>query len=189
MNHNRIFRPLEKALRLFAVLAAVVVVFQAVGLLMYLENVWPQMQASPPSGEAPSRAQTLIVCFALAASWVRFLLWICIYWKGAGVLSLLRTESESPGLGGRVVPLLASLTWLLVASCILDVLILPAHFMTDVFLPFPISGWRLGVVEVARLVFPQAFGLAALVLAFLTHQYGQLLSERSEMKNELALTV
>lgn len=34
----------------------------------------------------------------------------------------------------------------------------------------------------------QAFGFSALVLAFLTHHYGQLLRERSQMKQELELT-
>ncbi len=39
------------------------------------------------------------------------------------------------------------------------------------------------------MIFPQAFGFAALILAFLTHQYGQLFKERSRLKNELELTI
>ncbi len=71
----------------------------------------------------------------------------------------------------------------------LDFLFLPAFFLSDAFLPFSVSGWRLGAVELARLLLPQAFGFAALILAFLTHQYGILLKERSLMKAELDLTI
>jgi len=69
------------------------------------------------------------------------------------------------------------------------ILFLPAYFLSDTFLPFSVSGWRLGAVELARLLLPQAFGFAALILAFLTHQYGILLKERSLMKAELDLTI
>ena len=41
----------------------------------------------------------------------------------------------------------------------------------------------------ARLVFPQAFGFAALILAFLTHQFRHLLQERSHLMEEVELTV
>jgi hypothetical protein len=92
-------------------------------------------------------------------------------------------------MADRLTPVLASLTRLLILSCVLDVLFLPAYFLSGAVLPFPIAGWRLGVVEVARVVFPQAFGFAALILAFLTHQYGQLLKESGRMKNELELTI
>ena len=45
------------------------------------------------------------------------------------------------------------------------------------------------MVEAARIVFPQAFGFAALILAFLTHQYGHLFQERARMRRELELTI
>ena len=41
MNDNRIIRPMEKAFRFYAVLALAIVIFQGIGLLMYLVNVWP----------------------------------------------------------------------------------------------------------------------------------------------------
>jgi hypothetical protein len=115
--------------------------------------------------------------------------WIKIYWNGSKALSLLKSEGESQEMADRLTPVLASLTRLLIVSCVLDVLFLPAYFLSGAVLPFPIAGWRLGVVEIARVVFPQAFGFAALILAFLTHQYGQLLKESGRMKNELELTI
>jgi hypothetical protein len=38
-------------------------------------------------------------------------------------------------------------------------------------------------------LYPQAFGLAALVLAYLIHQYGRLTKERCQMKKDIELTV
>ena len=68
-------------------------------------------------------------------------------------------------------------------------LFLPAYFLSDTFQPFAISGWRLGMMELARLLFPQAFGIAALILAYLTSNFAQLLRERGEMQRELELTI
>ena len=189
MNHNRITEPLAKALRFYAVLAASIVIFQAIGLLMYLVNVWPSARLTGPGGEPISTGITAVLFVAVVMGFVRSFLWIRIYWDGSKAFSLLRSDGDSPDLADRLTPLLSSLTRLLVLSGILDVLFLPAYFLSGTFLPFPIAGWRLGVVEVARIVFPQAFGIAALILAFLTYHYGQLLKERSHMKNELELTI
>jgi lysylphosphatidylglycerol synthetase-like protein (DUF2156 family) len=189
MNHNRITEPLARALRFYAVLAAAIVIFQAVGLLMYLVNVWPSARLTAAGGEPISTGVTVVLGAAVVMGFVRSFLWIKIYWNGSKALSLLRSDGDSPDLGDRLTPLLSSLTRLLILSGILDVLFLPAYFLSGAVLPFPIAGWRLGAVEVARIVFPQAFGIAALILAFLTHQYGQLFKERSRMKTELELTI
>jgi hypothetical protein len=189
MIHNKILRPLEKAFRIYAVLILILVIFQLVGLLMYIINVWPHLSTTPSSGVPMSGTRTFIVCLAVVAGFFRSFLWVCIYWNGARVFSLLTTKNELQGMVERITPLLASLTRLLIASCIMDVLFLPAYFLSDVLVPFSISGWRLGAVEVARIVFPQAFGFAALILAFLTSQYSQLLKERSQMKKEIELTI
>jgi hypothetical protein len=180
--HTRILRPLEKAFKVYAALALAIVVFQIIGLLMYISNAWP------PSGAQPSRTVTLVAILAVLVGFFRSSLWICIYWIGARVFSLL-SKGNDCSLDERIQPSLATLTRLLIASCVMDILFLPAFFLSDSFLPFSISGWRLGFVEVARIVFPQAFGFAALILAFLTSQYGELIRERSRMKSELALTI
>jgi hypothetical protein len=82
-----------------------------------------------------------------------------------------------------------TLTRLLIVSCILDLFFVPVIFQSNVLLPFPVSGLCLGLVDLSILLFPQAFGIAALILAFLTRQYGQLLRERSQMKEEIDLTI
>jgi len=189
MNHSRITRPLAKALRFYAVLAAAIVIFQGIGLLMYLVNVWPTARLMGPGGEPISTAVTVVLFAAVVMGFTRSFVWIKIYWDGSKALSLLQPEGEAHDEADRLTPLLASLTRLLIVSCILDVLFLPAYFLSGAVLPFPIAGWRLGAVEVARVVFPQAFGFAALILAFLTHQYGRLLKESGRMKNELELTI
>ena len=183
MIHHAFLNPLEKALKTYAALALAIVLFQGLGLLMYLVNVWPSVR------ESTSNTTTLLIASAVVLGFVRSFVWIRIYWNGGRSLALLRTEGESPDGADRLTPVLSSLTRLLVFSCILDVFFLPAYFLSDHFLPFSVSGWRLGVVEVARIIFPQAFGFAALILAFLTHQYGRLLTERSLMKQELDLTI
>ena len=183
MDSLRFLNPLEKALRCYAGLALALFLFQLLGLAMYLVNVWPGMRGTVPTG------QKVVVCIALLFGFARSMVWIRIYWNGARSLSMLRTDGDSPHLADRLAPLLRSLTRLLVASCALDVLFLPAYLLTDTFWPFPMSGWRLGAVELARLLFPQAFGIAALILAYLTSQYGQLLRERGEMQRDLELTV
>jgi len=183
MSKTSIHQPLQTALRFYAFLFAAIVVFQGTGLVMYLINVWPTYRAQVSTGAA------MLLVAAVVMGFARSFVWISIYWTGSKALSLLRGGADSPECAQRLTPVLASLTWLLVTSCILDVLFLPAYFLSDVVLPFPLAGWRLGVVEVARLLFPQAFGIAALILAFLTHQYGQLFKERSELQNELDLTI
>ncbi len=189
MDHNRITEPLAKALRFYAVLAICIVIFQTVGLLMYLVNVWPTARLTGPGGEPITTGITAVLFAAVIMGFVRSFLWIRIYWDGSKAFSLLKSDGDSPDLADRLTPLLKNLTRLLILSGILDVLFLPAYFLSGAVLPFEIAGWRLGLVEVARIVFPQAFGIAALILAFLTHQYGQLLNERSRMKNELELTI
>ena len=183
MMHYTFFNPLEKALRFYAGLYLAVILFQLVGLLMYLVNVWPSVRGTTSTGA------TALLCLALVLGFLRAFVWIRIYWSGAGALSILRTEDESPELADRLGPVLATLTRLLVLSCILDFLFLPAYFLADTFLPFAVSGWRLGAVELARLLFPQAFGFAALILAFLTHQFGQFLRDRSRLREEIELTI
>ena len=189
MNHNRITEPLAKALRFYAVLAVAIVIFQAVGLSMYLVNVWPSARLTASGGEPISTGVATVLGAAVVMCLFRSFLWIKIYWDGSKAFSLFRSDGDSPDLADRLTPLLSSLTRLLVLSGILDVLFLPAYFLSGAVLPFPIAGWRLGAVEVARIIFPQAFGIAALILAFLTQQYGQLFKERSRMKNELELTI
>jgi len=183
MTHHAFFNPLEKVFRFYAGLYLAIILFQIVGLLMYVVNVWPRVRLTTSTGV------TALISLAVVLGLVRALIWVRIYWKGARALSILRTEGDSPALADRLVPILTTLTRLLVISCVLDFLFLPAYFLSDAFLPFSVSGWRLGAVELARLLLPQAFGFAALILAFLTHQYGILLKERSRMKAELDLTI
>jgi len=183
MIHHPFLNPLEKALKIYAGLALAIVLFQGLGLLMYLVNVWPSVRGTL------SATATALIGSAVALGSVRSVLWIAIYWRGGKTLSLIRTEGGRPDLGEKLSPILSSLTKLLVASCILDIFFLPAYFLSDHVLPFSVSGWRLGFVEVARIIFPQAFGFAALILAFLTHQYGQMLKEQGRMQQELDLTI
>jgi len=189
MNHSRITEPLAKALRFYAMLATAIVLFQLTGFVMYCVNVWPSARLEGPGGEPFSTGVTLVLFFAVLMGISRSFVWIKIYWDGSKALSLLQPGREAHDTADHLTPVLASLTRLLIVSCILDVLFLPAYFLSGTVMPFPIAGWRLGMVEVARIIFPQAFGIAALILAFLTHQYGQLLKESGRMKNELELTV
>jgi hypothetical protein len=102
---------------------------------------------------------------------------------------MLYREKESPKLADRLAPVLKTLTKLLVSSCILDLFFVPVIFMSDRLLPFSVSGYWFGVVDLSILIFPQAFGIGALILALLAHHYGQLLRERSQMKQEIELTI
>jgi hypothetical protein len=183
MPHHPFLVPLEKALRVYAALAIAIILFQGLGLAMYLANVWPRLSAEI------SGTTAWLVGGAVLMGLVRSCLWIKIYWSGATGLSIMRGNASSHELAERLAPILKTLTKLLVMSCVLDFLLLPAYFMADLWFPFPLAGWRLGAVELARLLFPQAFGLATLILAFLTHQYAQLLMERSRMQSELELTI
>jgi hypothetical protein len=175
--------PLRKALRFYAGFGVTVLALQLVGLLMYFFNVWPRVQGTVSTGV------TLFAGLAAVSVLVRSCLWVRIYWSGAKALSYLRQEEESPNIGGRLAPIFTTLTRLLVASCILDLIFVPVIFMNDVLQPFPVSWWWLGFIDLSILLFPQAFGVAALILAFLTHQFAHLLRERGRMKEELELTI
>lgn len=183
MNQNSLFARIEKGLKLLAGLALALMLFQGLGVLIYVLTVWPRMSTVPSTGF------TILTTVAVAAALIRSCLWVKIYWTGSRILSALRTDGESTGLSDRLVPILKTLTRLLIASCILDVLLIPAIFLMDEFFPFTISSWQLGLVDLGLLMFPQAFGLAALILAYLTHQYGQLMKERGQMKKDLELTI
>ena len=82
-----------------------------------------------------------------------------------------------------------TLKHLLVVSFILDIFFVPVIFLSDVLLPYRLSGQWLCAVYLSIIFLPQAFGIGALILAFLTHQYAQLLKERKELKEEIELTV
>ncbi len=183
MNQNSLLTKLEKGLRVLSGLALLLILFQGLGVLMYVLTLWPEMR------EVPSTGVTILGILAVTAALVRSVLWIRIYWNGAEVMSTLRKHGESTELPDRMVPILTTLTRLLVTSCILDILLLPAIFLMDTFFPFKISSVQLGLVQLAILLLPQAFGLAALILAYLAHQYGRLMKERCQMKEELELTV
>ena len=183
MIHHNFLNPLAKALRFYAGFALAVFALQFVGLLMYFINVWPGVRDTVSTGVA------LFAGLAAVSVLVRSCLWIRIYWSGAKAFSILRRVEESPDLDGRLAPLFTTLTRLLVASCILDLVFVPVIFLSDVLRPFSVSWWWLGLVDLSILLFPQAFGIAALILAFLTHQYAQLLRERSQMKEEIELTI
>jgi hypothetical protein len=183
MNQNSLWTRLEKGLRFLSGLALALILFQGIGVLTYILTVWPRMSGVLSTGI------TVVGIVALTAGLTRSSLWIGIYWNGAKVVSTLRAAGESAELSDRLVPILGRLTRLLVASCVLDVLLLPAIFLMDVFFPFKLSSVQLGMVQTAILLIPQAFGLAALFLAWLAHQYGQLIKERCQMRKEIELTI
>ena len=183
MVHHKFIKALGKALRFYAGFALAVFLFQLIGLLIYFINVWPGVR------DALSTGVTRFVGLAVVLVLVRSCLWIRIYWSGAGAFSILRLEGESSGLADRLAPGLKTLTRLLVTSCILDLCFVPVIFLSDRLLPFRVSGLWLGFVDLSIILFPQAFGIGALILAFLAYQYGQLLRERSQMKEEIELTI
>jgi hypothetical protein len=183
MKRNSLLAKLEKALRFLAGLALALILFQTTGVVMYVLTAW-----STVSG-ALSTGTTALGAVAVAAGLTRSFLWILIYWNGAKVVSTLRADGESTELPDRLLPILGKLTRLLIACCVLDVLLLPAIFLMDAFFPFTLSSVHLGMVQVASLLIPQVFGLGALILAYLAHQYGQLVKERCRMKKELELTI
>lgn len=183
MVHHNFLNPLGKALRFYAGFAITVFLLQLVGLLMYFVTGWPQVRDTLSTGV------TLLVGLAVVSVLVRSCLWIRIYWSGARVFSVLRGEGDSPGLVNRLAPVLMTISRLLIVSCILDLLFVPVIFLSDLLRPFPVSWWWLGLIDLSILLFPQAFGIAALILAFLTRQYAQLLRERSQMKEEIELTI
>jgi hypothetical protein len=183
MKRNSLLARLEKALRFLAGLALALILFQCTGVAMYVLTAWPKVSGALSTGT------TVVGAVAMTAGLTRSFLWILIYWNGAKVVSTMRTDGESTGLPDRLLPVLGKLTRLLIASCVLDVLLLPAIFLMDAFFPFTLSSVQLGMVQVASLLIPQVFGLGALILAYLAHQYGQLVKERCQMKKELELTI
>jgi hypothetical protein len=189
MQHTRITRPLGKALQFYAALALAIVLFQLVGLGMYLYQHGLTIAGDGGASAAPSDAVLFLLAIAVVVGFIRWFVWIAIYWRGSKAFGLIDADGDSLERSHRLSRILEGLTRLLVLSFVLDVLFLPAYFLSDVVLPFPLAGWRLGLVEVARILLPQAFGIAALFLAFLTHQYAQLLEEHGAMQSELELTV
>jgi len=183
MFQHKFLKVLGKAFRFYTGLALTVLLIQLVGIVIYLINVWPGVRDSLSTGV------TRFVGLAVVLILIRSCLWIRIYWFGARVFSILQREGESVGLADSLAPVLKVLTRLLVASCILDVCFVPVIFLSDRLLPFSVSGLWLGAVDLSLLLFPQAFGIGALILAFLAHQYGQLIRERSQMKEEIELTI
>ena len=183
MGQSRVFARLEKGLRFLAGLALALFVFQCVGLLMYVLTVWPGMAVKPSTGI------TALASASVVAGLARSTLWVRIYWTGSRVVATLRSHEGSAELPDRLLPILGVLTRLLIASCVLDVLLLPEIFLMDAFFPFTLSSVHLGLIQLASMLLPQAFGLAALILAYLTHQYGQLVRERCQMKTDLELTI
>jgi cellulose synthase/poly-beta-1,6-N-acetylglucosamine synthase-like glycosyltransferase len=183
MNRNSLLARLEKGFRALSVIALALMLFQTLGVLIYILTVWPGMETPPPPGI------TVLVLGAVTAALARSCLWVRIYWDGARVASALRVHGESTGLPGTLVPVLGRLTRLLAASCVLDVLLLPAIFLMDAFFPFSVTGVQLGLTLLATLLIPQAFGVAALLLAYLARQYGHIVEERCRMRKELELTV
>ena len=183
MFHHKFLKALGKAFKFYTGLALAVFLFQLVGLLVYFFNVWPGVR------DNLSAAVTGFVGFAIVLILIRSCLWIRIYWSGAQTFSILHSEGESPKMDDRLAPVLKTLTRLLIISCILDLCFVPVIFLSDRLIPIPVSGLWLGGVDLSLLLFPQAFGIGALILAFLTHQYGQLLRERSQMKEEIKLTI
>jgi hypothetical protein len=182
MDRDSLSVRLEKGLRLLAGVGLALLLFQCAGVLTYALTVWPKMLAVPSAGI------TFLGAAAVGAALARSALWVRIYWTGARALQAARTTAEAE-LPARLSPILGALTRLLVASCALDVLLLPAIFLMDRFFPFTLSSVQLGMIQVAAICVPQAFGLTALVLAYLAHQYARLVRERCEMKSDLALTI
>ena len=114
MKHSRITEPLSKALRFYAVLATALVIFQLIGLLMYLVNVWPTARLMGPSGEPISRGVALVLLVAVVMGFTRSFVWIKIYWDGSKALSLLKSAQETQIAAERLTPILANLTRLLI---------------------------------------------------------------------------
>jgi len=183
MFQHKFVKVLGKAFRFYAGLALIVLLWQLVGLIMYFINVWPGVRDHLSSG---------VTCFAglaVVLVLIRSSLWIRIYWSGARAFSILYRDGESTKLTNHLAPVLRTLTRLLVVSCILDLCFAPVIFLSDRLLLSSVSGLWLGAVDLSLLLFPQAFGIGALILAFLAHQYGQLLRERSQIKEEIELTI
>lgn len=183
MFHSKFIKVLEKAFVFYAALALAVFLVQIVGLVMYFFNVWPGIQ------ENFSFGITIFVAIAIAFILIRSCLWIWIYFYGSNAFSILQREEDLPKMAVHLTAVLRTLTRLLIVSCILDLCFVPVIFMSDRLLPFSISGLWLGIIDLSLLLFPQGFGIGALILAFLAHQYGLILKERNQMKEEIELTI
>ncbi len=182
MIHNSFLNTLGKALRFYTGFALTILLLQLVGLLMYFLNVWPEVQNTLSTGA------TLLVGLAVILVLIRSCIWMWIYWSGAGAITILRQSAGSTSQINRLPPILMTLTRLLVISSIMDLFFAAPLFLSETLL-LSMSGWWLGIVYFTILLFPQAFGVAALILAFLMHQYGLLLKDRSQMKEEIELTI
>ena len=183
MNRDSLLIKVGKGLRVLSGLELALALFQCAGVLVYALTVYPGLEHAPPAGI------TALALVAAAAGLARSGLWVGIYWTGARTIAVLREHGESPALPSQLLPALGALTRLLVASCVLDVLLLPAIFLMDSFFPFKLGGAQLGMTQAATLLLPQAFGVAALLLAYLARQYGLLVQERCRMRSELELTI
>jgi hypothetical protein len=183
MDKNSLLNKLEMGLRFFSGLVLTLLVFQGIGVLTYALTVWPKM------GNVPSIEITVLCIAAVTAGLSRSFLWILIYWNGAKVISTLRANGESTELPDKLIPILRFLTKLLVANGVLDFLLLPSIFLMDTFFPFTLSSVHIGLAQATGMLIPQVFGIGALILAYLTHQYGRLIKERYEMKKELELII
>ncbi len=181
MNRDLLMNKLGAGLRLLSWLALALLLFQSLGVLMYIVKVRPEVSGIPAG-------ISLLGALAVAAALGRSALWIRIYRNGAGAVAALGSDGEA-AQQEELTGILDRLAKLLVTSCILDVLLLPAIFLMDVFFPFTLSSVHLGLVMLAAMLLPQAFGLAALLLAYLARQYGMLVRERCRMKSELDLTI
>lgn len=182
MIHNSFLNTLGKALRFYTWFALTILLLQLVGLLMYFFNIWPEVQNTLSTGA------TLFVGLAVILLLIRSCIWVWIYQSGAGAITILRQSAGSTSQTNRLAPILMILTRLLVISSSMDLFFAAPLFLSETLL-LSMSGWWLGMVYFTILLFPQAFGVAALILAFLTHQYGLLLKDRSQMKEEIELTI
>jgi hypothetical protein len=183
MAQHRFIKVLGKAFKYYAGISLLVLLFQLVGLVIYTINFWPGVRENLSDGVS------YFISAAVFLMFIRSFLWIQIYWSGARTFSILHREGDSPKLANSLSPILKTLTRLLVVSCIIDLCFVPVIFMYDKLIPFSVSGYWLGYIDLTILFFPQAFGIGALILAFLTYHYRQLLIERSQLKEEIELIV
>jgi hypothetical protein len=169
----------ERTLRVLSGLAALLTLFQVLGVVMYLVAMWPSVRGTLPLGVS------VVGAVGVTAVLARSCLWVAIYALGARVVSALHGSENRQ----RLVARLGRLKRFLVSSCVLDLCLLPAFFSLDAFFPERLSSTTLGLTEVGVLVFPQAFGLAALVLAYILHHTERLILENATMEQELSLTI
>ena len=65
MTHRAFFNPLEKVFRFYTGLYLAIILFQGVGLLMYVVNVWPRVRLTTSTGV------TLFIFLAVVLGLVR----------------------------------------------------------------------------------------------------------------------